>query len=176
MRAARKRRSKLHSRRVVSSLSSGAMAGRGGAAVLLGRQGGSGAVPRGGGPEAVRGAGAGLGAGQKRCIGTGGGAWGWTAFCSGPGRRGLEYRGGARWFSVPGCGVGNGVGRRSGVLGGGCWSKALGRSLGSGRWGQGRRGRGQGIGGAESGFGASLKLRRAASARSGERPVSLRAR
>lgn len=45
MRAARKRRSKLGSRRAASALSSDAMAGQGRATALPGRQGGRGAGP-----------------------------------------------------------------------------------------------------------------------------------
>lgn len=59
MRAARKRRSKLGSRRAASALSSGAMAGRGhGVARETGRQRG-GARMASGGAEAVRGVGGG---------------------------------------------------------------------------------------------------------------------
>ena len=83
-RAARKRRSKLCSRREVSSLSSGAMAGR--SAALLGRLGGSEADPKGVEPRAAR--------------GTRGGVWGGTGRCSAP--DGWGYQGGARRSSDPG--------------------------------------------------------------------------
>lgn len=108
-RAARKRRSKLCSRREASAFSSGAIAG--GAAVELRRPGGSGEAPKGGEPEAVRGLGAGprAGPGGARPQGVvlrsasrlpgvlGGGTWG--RFEAGPGLeegsgRGLRF---GRW-------------------------------------------------------------------------------
>ena len=114
-RAARKRRSKLCSRREVSSLSSGAMAGR--SAALLGRLGGSEADPKGVEPSpgllAGPGAGFGAGPGAVRPQTAGG-------IKAGPG--------GAL---IPGCDVGEAVlasrdcrGRDSGKVRGGSWRRA----------------------------------------------------